>query len=227
MYTHMLKKNIVQKNKQRGFTLVEALVSLAIFSVVMVTAVGIILAVITSNKRNQAINSVVNNLNYSIESMVRDVKTGFSYKCNYSPISPQTVSDFKSEPANCDGTPIGNIALISTISGTGEKIVKYEYKLPVGGQTGYIEKTIYTEIGGIVSTAVYPLTDRINIDIRAMSFTTDPGSALYDSTGTILNPSPLQPSVALLIKGTAKVNAINISDFFIQTLISQRLPNLI
>lgn len=216
-----------QKNTQKGFTLVETLVSLAIFAVVMVTATGIILSVITSNKRNQAVNSVVNNLNYSVESMVRDIKTGFSYKCNYTPTPDQTLSDFKSLPHGCtSATPIDNLALVSTINGSVEKIVQYQFKQPVGEDIGYIEKTIYTESDGFVTSAVYPLTDRINIDIRSMSFSVDPGAPLYDADG-IVNSNPSQPSVYLLMKGTAKVNAINISDFFIQTLISQRLPNLI
>lgn len=224
----MFKYFSSQKNSQkRGFTLIETMVSLSIFSVVMVASVGIILSIISSNKRNQAVNSVVNNLNYSIESMIRDIKTGFSYKCNYSPSTGQTVDQFKQEPHGCSSnTPINNIALVSTINGTTEMIVKYEYKLPVGDQVGYIEKTIYTNSGGVITSAVYPLTDRTNIDIKAMSFTVTPGTPLYTVAGTT-NPSPAQPSVAVLIKGTAKVNAINISDFFIQTLISQRLPNLI
>lgn len=222
MFTHIK----VQKHTQRGFTLVETLVSLAIFAVVMVTATGIILSVITSNKRNQAVNSVVNNLNYSIESMVRDIKTGFSYKCDYTQATNQTLSEFKALPHNCTSASIDNLTLVSTINGTVEKIVRYQFKQPAGEETGYIEKTIYTESGGSVTSAVYPLTDRINIDIRSMSFTVNPGSPLYDAVGAT-SPSPSQPSVNLLIKGTAKVNAINISDFFIQTLISQRLPNLI
>lgn len=224
----MLKIFNSQRNKNtKGFTLVETMVSLSIFSVVMVASVGIILSIISSNKRNQAVNSVVNNLNYSIESMVRDIKTGFSYKCNYSPSTGQTVANFKLEPnTSCTNTPINNIALVSTINGTTEQIVKYEYKQPVGEQAGYIEKTVYTDTGGVITNAIYPLTDRINIDIKAMSFTVFPGTPLYTPAGTT-NPTPTQPSVAVLIKGTAKVNAINISDFFIQTLISQRLPNLI
>ncbi len=222
MYTQHTHKQALQ----RGFTLVETLVSLAIFSIVMVTSVGIVLSVITSNKRNQAINSVVNNLNYSIESMVRDIKTGFSYKCNYNPTVNQTVVEFKDEPSGCDGSMINNIALISNINSGQEKIVKYEYKPAVGNETGYIEKTVYTDNGIDITKETYPLTDRFNIDIQIMSFGSQSGTPLYDASGAT-NPSPSQPSVSLLIKGTAKVNAINISDFFIQTLISQRLPNLI
>ncbi len=129
-------KSKAKHNTQKGFTLVETLVALAIFSVVMVTSVGIVLSVITSNKRNQAINAVVNNLNYSIESMVRDIKTGFSYKCNYDPATNQTVADFKLETSGCDGSAIDNIALVSNIDGGQEKIVKYEYKPGTGGATG-------------------------------------------------------------------------------------------
>lgn len=219
----------LKSNSSKGFTLVETLVSLAIFSMVMVVAGGIILSLISSNRQNQAVNVVVNNLNNSIESMVRDIKTGFEYKCNYATnnISQYTVDIVKDAPGLCDvSTLISNITLISTITGE-EVVVRYDF-IRLGGGPGYITKTVYEEDGGGVVTASpsYPLTDSTNIDIIQMSLRVAEGVPLYDGTGE-LSFNPIQPYVFLLIKGTAKVNAINISDFFIQTFISQRLPNFI
>lgn len=215
--------------KKKGFTLIEALVSLGIFSIVVVAASGVILSVISSNKKNQAISSVVNNLSYSIDSMVRDIKTGYKYKCDFIGADTDLLLDnYKlNSDSSCgvEGTAANALTLISTISGK-EQIVKYE--LITGGanfETAYIKKTLYTESGGTVTVSSYALTDSNNITIKGMYFFVKNPSPIIpkpDNTGDIG-----QPSVFLNIKGTAKVNQINISDFFIQTYISQRLPNFI
>ncbi len=68
----------------RGFTLVEMIVSLAIFSVVAVIAIGALLKVIDANKKAQSIQSSVTNLNFALESMSRDIRTGTDIECSTS-----------------------------------------------------------------------------------------------------------------------------------------------
>lgn len=71
-----------KKIKQKGFTLVEIMVALGIFSIVMVVALGAVLAIVGANKKAQTLHNVINNLNLSIETMVRDLRTGFDYNCD-------------------------------------------------------------------------------------------------------------------------------------------------
>jgi prepilin-type N-terminal cleavage/methylation domain-containing protein len=59
-----------------GFTLIELLVSIGLFSVVVIIVAGAISSVISANKQAQVITSVVNNLNFTLESMTRAIKTG-------------------------------------------------------------------------------------------------------------------------------------------------------
>jgi prepilin-type N-terminal cleavage/methylation domain-containing protein len=66
------------KNAKQGFTLIELLVSIGIFSVVVIIVAGAISSVINANKQAQVITSVVNNLNFTLESMTRAIKTGSS-----------------------------------------------------------------------------------------------------------------------------------------------------
>lgn len=70
------------KNNKRGFTLVEIMVSLGIFSLVMLVSMGAILAIVGANKKAQALHNIINNLNLAIETMVRDLRTGYDYNCN-------------------------------------------------------------------------------------------------------------------------------------------------
>jgi type II secretory pathway pseudopilin PulG len=202
-------------------------VSLGIFSIVIVTASGVILSIINSNKKNQAISSVVNNLNYSIESMVRDIKTGYKYQCNFDPskygVNVLVLENYKTLASTCSSaSAINNLTLISTITGK-EQLVKYEI-FGTLGLDAFIRKTLYTQDNlNVVSSALYPLTDQKNITLNKLQFTVNTPHYLIPVDGSIVG----QPSVFLILSGTAKVNQVNISDFFIQTYISQRLPNFI
>src|SRR3989344_8697452 len=53
----------------RGFTLVEMIVAIALFSIVMVVSVGALLALVTANRKAQALQSVMNNLNIALDGM--------------------------------------------------------------------------------------------------------------------------------------------------------------
>jgi prepilin-type N-terminal cleavage/methylation domain-containing protein len=207
-------KSKTKKNK--GFTLIEILVSLSLFSVVLVIVGGTIVSVIDINKRNQLISSVVNNLNYSVDSMVRDIKTGYLYKCSYTEnftVEALKDSDNKGEGL-CDKA--NGLTLISTISGL-DTVVNYKFITPENGN-GYIEKTVYED--SVPSS--YSITDKINVDIDNASFVVKNEDAL-DCEGTC---NYGQPSVFLVIKGKAGNQEIEVSKFYLQTFISQRVINV-
>ncbi len=67
--------------QNRAFTLIEVLVSLALFSTVMLVGVGALLTVIDANAKAQATQSVMNNLNIAIDGMMRSVRMGSKYRC--------------------------------------------------------------------------------------------------------------------------------------------------
>lgn len=66
---------------QNGFTLIEIIVSLAVFSIVAVVALGALLKIISVNAKAQSIQAAVTNLNFSLESMSRELRTGSVYHC--------------------------------------------------------------------------------------------------------------------------------------------------
>ena len=59
-----------------GFTILELLVSFALFSVVLTVTLGSIMTIADSNKKARSLMSVTNNLNFAVDSMVRSFKTG-------------------------------------------------------------------------------------------------------------------------------------------------------
>lgn len=197
-------------SKQRGFTLIEMLVAVGLFSVVMLVAVSVILSIIGNNRKAQGINNVVNNLNFAIESMVRDMKTGYQYECDGTlPTSPSTTSLCPNSTA-----PRTSIEFFSTLSGTPTP-VQYSFVQSGIDENGqYVAGRIVKTTG--VNSSPVDLTSKSDVDIK--------GVEMY-----IHSPSPgsgSQPSIFLIIRGEANILENEVTQFGLQTFISQRILNL-
>ena len=77
-----------QKGTQRGFSLIEVLVSLSIFAVVMTMAVGSLMVLITSNSKAQNTQAIMTNMSYALDSMTREIRTGSDYFCDFDTALP-------------------------------------------------------------------------------------------------------------------------------------------
>lgn len=64
----------------RGFTLVEMIVALFIFSVVMVVSTGALVSIIEANRKAQSVKSVMNNVSFAVDSMMRNLRVGTGYE---------------------------------------------------------------------------------------------------------------------------------------------------
>ncbi|MEO5646488.1 MAG: prepilin-type N-terminal cleavage/methylation domain-containing protein [Candidatus Paceibacterota bacterium] len=192
--------------RQSGFTLVEVLVSLALFTVVVVAAIGSLYTVNQASTRVNAMRTVLDNLTFATESMSRTIRTSQHIVCG-------GVANNSGLSQNC---PLGNvngggnaISMNSTIDGTA-----IEYVIGNNIQTGLgeIDKCILVN-GQVTSTSCVAITaPEVNINITKTKFYVD-GADLSDSK---------QPSVMMVIEGEANAGAGNTAPFAIQTLISQR-----
>lgn len=96
---HKLLHNTHWHNRARGFTLIEALVSLTLFMYVVTVSAGTLVVMVDANARAQNIQSVISNLSFALDSMTRDIRTGRDYFCpdgvitNNLPTSGDAVSD--------------------------------------------------------------------------------------------------------------------------------------
>jgi prepilin-type N-terminal cleavage/methylation domain-containing protein len=119
-------------SRSGGFTLVEIMVAVSIFALVMVVAVGAILSIVAADKRAQALNSVITNLNFAIEGMVRDLRTGYDYDCGS--LSEDSLTD-------CPSSPNSSVTFISSQSGGKHVTYSFEngsiYKLTEGEIKAY------------------------------------------------------------------------------------------
>ena len=60
----------------------ELLVSLSLFSVVMLICVGTLLSIVDANRKAQSIRAVVDNVQSALESMSRNLRVGHDYDCD-------------------------------------------------------------------------------------------------------------------------------------------------
>ncbi len=205
---------------KKGFTLIEMLVAVALFSIVMLISVAAILSIIGGNRKAQAVNSVANNVNFAIESMIRDIKTGYNYKClSFTVYISNTSAPGECTPTVAVGTDADPFTFTSTlaIEGVGQPV---EYKYAVTDGVGTIYKT-YSPAGSGGTPVTVPLTSpKINIK-RFEMYVKNP------EAGTM---PKAQPSVFLILEGesVADGNELTqqVSTFSLQTYISQRLLNL-
>lgn len=188
---------------KKGFSLIEMMVAVALFSVVMLVSTGALLALIDAARKAQALQSVMSNLNTALDGMVRSMRMGSTFHCGdvggYD--SPRDCSEgdllFAFEPFGGDS------------STTGDQWVYAYVQDPVTGK-GRLYKS---ENGG---GAYFPLTaPEVQIDSFAFYVVgTTPGDTQ-------------QPKVIINVKGTAGVDRVKTrSTFSIQATAVQRVLDL-
>ena len=74
------KKSITNK----GFTLIELIVSIGLFSVVSTLAVGSILVLVDNNRALRSEQSTITNVSFALDAMTRDIRMGYNYYCESS-----------------------------------------------------------------------------------------------------------------------------------------------
>ncbi len=77
------------KNKKEfnlGFTVIEVMIAVSIFSILMTVGMGAALDAINQNKRSQNMRTAMDNLNFVMEDMARNIRLGSSLHCGPDPI---------------------------------------------------------------------------------------------------------------------------------------------
>lgn len=69
------------KRKKGGYTLIELIVSIGLFSFVMLLTSGVYLMMIGIARQAQGISTGINNLSFALETMTRTIRTGKTYGC--------------------------------------------------------------------------------------------------------------------------------------------------
>jgi prepilin-type N-terminal cleavage/methylation domain-containing protein len=103
------------KSNNSGFTLVELMVAISLFTVVSLISVGALLTVVDANRRAQSLKSAVNNLTFGLEGLAKNMRVGNTYHCNIGPAIPFGFDT----PRDCSGgaVPEGNLIAFESSNG--------------------------------------------------------------------------------------------------------------
>lgn len=207
---------------QFGFTLVEMIVSLAIFSIVVTVSVGALLVLVATNQQLQAEQSVMTNLSFALDSMTREIRTGTEYFC----LSASSDSglrnlfnnasdlDYELEDLSQDCTD-GNPSNLRfhglAITEGGDSITSSSDRIFYFYDSS--EKKIFRRVGNgpkesIVSSGI--VVEEFEFFVSGVRPLSAGGAG-----------SAEQPSVTLFIKATEKGGATN-KPYYLQTTITQR-----
>ncbi len=180
---------------QKGFTLIEILVSVAIFATVMVISLGALLSMSESDRKAQTLKSVVNNLNFTLDAMSRAMRTGVNYHCD---IGQGTVTAVR----DCAVTPATSMAFLSA---DGQTI---RYCRGNGSTCSSSGTAVLVSKGG---AAFAPLT-AAEVTITNLQFYVKGAES-----------AAIQPYVLILLSGRVPVSGSQNSTFDLQTSVTQRL----
>ena len=187
------------KTSIRGFTLIELMVAVSVFSMVMMISMGSILSVLDANRKSQANRTVMDNLNASLESMTREIRFGHNYYCGSNNLSSNTSLV---DCAISDGSPAGTFSFTAS---SGYQVI-YLYS------SGKIVKNVY-DAGGLPVSGLSGDVTSSDIIIDKLTFRVS-GSSSSDLQ---------QPRVTIAIKGHSGAKTNLQSTFSVQTTISQRI----
>jgi len=178
----------------KGFTLIEILVSVAIFATVMTMALGALLAMSESDRKAQTLKSVINNLNFSLDAMSRSMRTGVNYHCDVSSLPVTSPRDCASGATSMAFRTAEGVT-VRYCRGNGNTCAS-------DGTAVLVSKN---------SAPYAPLTAS-EVTITNMQFYV---------TGA--EDPELQPYVVIYLSGQVPVGGLQVSSFDLQTSVAQRL----
>ena len=200
-------KNLNIKNKNSGFTLVEMMVAIAVFSIVMVMAMGALLNVIESNNKAQSIKTAVDNISFALEGISKDMRMGTKYSC-----SKDGGSNFIGDCP--DGGDTISFKSSKTIGGVENPYIYYRFLdnqmwSCVGGTSGGSCTGTYSALTSSPLTGVTISATSSRFYVLGVTHSNDP-------VGT-----RTQPRAIIVVEGTAGSKAKTQTSFDLQTSISQ------
>lgn len=214
--------NIFLPKQTRGFTLIEMIVAVALFSVVMIIAITALLGVVNADRKAQSLESLVDNLNFALDQVSRTVRTGYAYHCVDGGSNPQFDMGNPKVPSNCATNGATYMAFEpSTGNPANNDQVVYWYDPACSGYPGYSGGCIKRSIDAGVT--FIPLTSPA-ISIDNMRFFV---IGACSETASTCNPDTTQPRVSVTLTAHVTPTAGAIPTVLrMQTTLTQRLYDL-
>lgn len=195
---------IINTKKNKGFTLIELMVSISIFSIIMLTAIGSFLITLNVAKNARALRFAMDNVNFAMESMTRSIRMGKNYYCPSIPPGDGSDTVFLGTDLGTADCPNGAtfIAFVPQKANPAGSYIAYRQRR--------VKEDFYT-LDRCDKTGTCVPTVSSDVNVKKLNFIVK-GSSDSDD---------LQPSAYIIMQGEVMVRGKPVS-FAIQTLASQR-----
>ena len=170
------------------------MVSVSIFTMVVIIAVGALVSINDANRKIQSMRALMDNLNFVLENISRTLRTGSSYHCG----SSVNITS----PQDC---PI-----------VGSDYIAFEGASGSGGNAQ--DQIIFRLANGQIQKSTDSGASFLGMTAPEVTLT----NFLFYVSGAPAADAK-QPKILLLVGGTAKASKGLVSEFNLQTTISQRL----
>ncbi len=189
----------------KGFSLIELMVSLSVFSIIMVTSIGTLLTIVDANAKAQALYSATTNLSFALESVTREIRMGYNYYCFNSDNS--TTQTLPTSPTTMD-------------CATGRNAVGF-YRERDDVHVGYRLNTDSNRIEQKVGNDNWKIMTSPDVTITEFSLEVNNSEPYYQSRS-----DDDQPTIDMKVVGYVQNGLETDTDFNIQSRIIQRRLDL-
>ncbi|MDQ5893200.1 MAG: hypothetical protein QG640_211 [Patescibacteria group bacterium] len=201
-------------SQQKGFTLVEMIVSLAIFTIVAVVAVGALLKITDANRKGQSLKTAINNLNFALESMSREMRVGVNYAADsditFGGIQIDEFNDVQKNGGNYSGDWVVGFNTSKTADMGGGSVCNLVHLYKYDSALQSIMKAEQTGCGEDLNSLVFH--QLVSPDVRVVS-----------SVLNVVSSDTEKPKVFFWLKGYTGERTRERTEFELQTTVSQRV----
>lgn len=191
------------KNNNAGFTLIELMVAIALFTTLVTIGIGALLNANAVHKKDQKIRSLMDNLSFIMEDMSTNIRTGSDYNQN---VSNTDMTELSFINHNDDTNPLWKYSFVE------ENNVVNLYKSTPGHDDVYhITKST--------------LDDAILINPEEIVFDYGSGFDIIGAEKESISHDAQQPYVIIKLSGVIKYKDDTIP-FSLESSISQRLVDI-
>jgi prepilin-type N-terminal cleavage/methylation domain-containing protein len=199
-----MKKIFFKKNRQnKGFTIIETMISISLFLVIIMAGMGALLNANLLHDKSQNMRSILDNLSFVMEDMSRNIRTGYSYYCINT------------------GSPSVSLGSSATKSGQGCWGIAFE---PATGGNQWAYEIVSQTINGVTTYFIIKSTDNgstwVQLTPNEINISGTSGFSILGAEKPLGDLQ--QPLVIIKLAGT--ITSRNVSTpFSLQTSVSQRL----
>ncbi|OGI57149.1 hypothetical protein A3B85_03400 [Candidatus Nomurabacteria bacterium RIFCSPHIGHO2_02_FULL_37_13] len=205
-------------NNKNGYTIIETMIAVSLFLVIAITGMGTLLNANVLHNKSQNMRSIMDDLNFIMEDMSRNIRTGYSYRCF---ASGQSIPTGSNDPTMDDPRSCANGWAIAFeyASGNSDPTVTNDQWVYYIDNTGKIFKS--TQGPYIASNFVQLTPDEVVINTTASGFSV---------LGAGPSPDQQQSFVSIRLVGTITykpgTSSSVVTPFSLQTSVSQRLIDI-